>query len=51
MYSYKIFRLFTIATIITYFSGCLWYFLSDNLNAADQDSFIRHFNLQDKTTD
>lgn len=31
MYGYKIFRLFIIAIIITYFSGCFWYMFSDQL--------------------
>ena len=29
MYGYKIFRLFIIAFIITYFSGCVWYLIVD----------------------
>ncbi len=29
MYAYKIFRLFIIAFIITYFSGCVWYLIVD----------------------
>jgi hypothetical protein len=42
MYAYKIFRLIIIAIIITYFVGCFWYFISNDLNPADlQDTFVK----------
>ena len=35
MYFYKIFRLIIIAVIITYFIGCIWFFLSTNTTETD----------------
>lgn len=46
MYSYKIFRLIIIAIIITYFVGCFWYLISEQLNSTD-DTFITRFALDD----
>ena len=33
MYIYRIFRLVVIAFFITYFIGCFWFMISDNLNS------------------
>lgn len=35
MYGYKIFRLIIIAIIITYFVGCFWYVVVDNVNSQE----------------
>jgi len=43
MYCYKIFRLFIIAFIITYFSGCLWFLISNEISP--QPNFISEFDL------
>lgn len=53
MYVYRIFRLLVIAFFITYFIGCFWYMISDNLNS-DYDrehrmTFVTFFNLEDDT--
>lgn len=60
MYGFKIFRLFLVAIIITYFCGCLWYLIIDSFkdqgtkNENDdwivQPSFYYKFNMADKTS-
>lgn len=52
MYVFRIFRLVVIAFFITYFIGCFWYMISDNLNT-DYDvekrmTFVTFFNLEDE---
>ena len=48
MYAYRIIRLIIIAIIITYFVGCFWYFVSNELNPADtEDTFVKVFELED----
>jgi hypothetical protein len=42
LYCFKIFRLFIIAFIITYFCGCLWYILIDNM---DDDTLMNFFDF------
>lgn len=49
MYGYRIFRLFIIAIIITYFSGCFWYMFSFQLMDAYESSFIDKYGLLEKT--
>ncbi|CDW87085.1 cation channel family protein [Stylonychia lemnae] len=49
MYAYKIFRLVIIAIIITYFIGCFWFLVSNDLNQ-DEDiqngnTFVKYFEL------
>ena len=56
MYFYKIFRLIIIAVIITYFIGCIWFFLSTNTTDVtiprDENdnprTFIEKWNLNEK---
>jgi hypothetical protein len=48
MYGYKIFRLFIIAFIITYFSGCLWYLIVSVYDDKEQNSFYYKFKLDEK---
>ena len=38
MYSYKIFRLIIIAIIVIYFTGCVWYLISTNVNVDPLDA-------------
>ena len=46
MYFYKIFRLIIIAIIITYFLGCLWYFISNEVNSdSTSQTFAKTFGL------
>jgi len=47
MYGYKIFRLFIIAFIITYFSGCVWYLIVDEYKDEDQTSFYYKNKMED----
>jgi potassium voltage-gated channel Eag-related subfamily H protein 8 len=49
MYGYKIFRLFIIAIIITYFSGCFWYMFSAQLINSYPRNFIKHYDLLNKS--
>lgn len=35
LYLYKLIRMIIIAFIITYFLGCIWYFISENFNTAE----------------
>lgn len=35
MYVYKIFRLIVLASILTYFLGCLWFLISKEVNPSD----------------
>ena len=53
MYAYKIIRLIIIAIIITYFVGCSWYFISNELNPeSDEDTFVKVFEIDnDNATD
>ena len=50
MYVYRIFRLVIIAFFITYFIGCFWYMISDNLNTEadikNKMTFVTHFELE-----
>lgn len=49
MYFYKIFRLIIIAIIITYFLGCFWYLISNELNPnGTKMTFVKSFDLEDK---
>ena len=54
MHIYRIYRLAIIALLITYFVGCLWYFLSSSLNNAEdvlnRSTFNTNFNLDLNTT-
>lgn len=46
MYVYKIIRLIFFAIIITYFVGCSWYFVSNELNPAGTvDTFVKNNGL------
>lgn len=45
MYIYKVFRLFIIAIIITYFTGCVWFLSADISRETRELSFIEHFDL------
>jgi hypothetical protein len=49
LYAFRIFRLMIIAAFITYFIGCFWFLISDNLNnAADIENnhtFVTFFDL------
>jgi len=53
MYAYRIFRLVIIAVIITYFIGCFWWLISNNLNysqdVASNNTFVTYFNLENKS--
>lgn len=43
---YRVFKLILTAILITYFLGCLWYFLSDKFNPEDEyPTFVKHFIL------
>ena len=50
LYVFRIFRLVIIAFFITYFIGCFWYLISDNLNSAydvkNKLTFVTFFNLE-----
>lgn len=35
LYLYKLIRMIIIAFIITYFLGCIWYFISENFNTEE----------------
>lgn len=49
--AYRIIRLIVIAAIITYFFGCFWYIISDNLNSyGDQKTFINRYGLKNEDT-
>ena len=49
--AYRIIRLIVIAAIITYFFGCFWYIISDNLNSSgDQKTFINKYGLKNEDT-
>jgi hypothetical protein len=41
MYGYKISRLLIIAIIITYFGGCIWYFIVFNFK--EDNSFFNKY--------
>jgi hypothetical protein len=45
MYCYKIFRLFIIAFIITYFCGCLWMIIVDQTKNDSPTTFYNTYNL------
>lgn len=47
MYVYKIIRVFLIAFLITYFSGCIWFFVVTSFreNNAFYDKFLSNDNL------
>jgi hypothetical protein len=47
-YTFKIIRLVIIATIITYFLGCIWYFFCDKMSDHYPISFISKYNLKEK---
>ena len=53
IYVYRIFRLVIIALFITYFIGCFWYMISDNLNhdwdIKNSKTFVTFFHLEDDT--
>lgn len=47
LYLYKIFRLIIIAIIITYFIGCLWYLISNEVNPSDTEfTFVKYYELE-----
>jgi len=49
MYFYKIFRLIIIAIIITYFLGCFWYLISNEMNPASaEQTFVKNFELENE---
>ena len=48
MYAYKIFRLFIIAFIITYFSGCVWYLVIEEFKNEAESSFYFKNKMGDK---
>ena len=41
LYLYKLIRMIIIAFIITYFLGCIWYFISENFNT-EEDILNKH---------
>lgn len=49
MYSFRIFRLVIIASLITYMIGCAWWAISKTLNnakdVANKDTFVTRFGL------
>jgi len=49
LYAFRIFRLVIIAAFITYFIGCFWFLISDNLNrqsdVRDKLTFVTFFGL------
>lgn len=51
MYAYRIFRLVIIAIIITYFIGCFWFMVSNDLNfnedIARGNTFVLYFQLDE----
>ena len=49
MYVYKVFRLLIIAIIITYFIGCFWFLISNELNGNADQTFISVFELNEAT--
>lgn len=49
MYCYKIFRLFIIAFIITYFCGCLWMIIVDQTKNDSPTTFFKTFKLGNMT--
>jgi len=49
MYCYKIFRLFIIAFIITYFCGCLWMIIVDQTKDNSLVTFYKSFSLGNLT--
>ena len=49
MYFYKIFRLIIIAIIITYFLGCFWYLISNEMNPSSaNNTFVKSFDLENQ---
>lgn len=49
MYFYKIFRLIIIAIIITYFLGCFWYLISNEMNpSGTKNTFVKSFDLENQ---
>lgn len=49
MYCYKIFRLFIIAFIITYFCGCLWMIIVDQTKNDSPTTFFKTYKLGNMT--
>lgn len=47
LYCFKIFRLFIIAFIITYFCGCIWFILVVNIADESQHCFYYDFGFHD----
>ena len=45
VYCFKIFRLFIIAFIITYFCGCVWYILVDQTQDSEPLTFFNKYNF------
>ncbi|CAI2360541.1 unnamed protein product [Moneuplotes crassus] len=46
MYCLKILRLVAVAIVITYFIGCFWFFISNELHHADNNkTFVKNFEL------
>ena len=43
VYSIRILRTFFIAIVITYFLGCIWYFITDELNGDAKDTFKKKY--------
>ena len=53
MYAYRIFRLVIIAIIITFFVGCFWFMVSNDLNydsdIEEGNTFVTYFELTDNS--
>ncbi len=43
MYSIRILRTFLIAIVLTYFLGCIWYFITEELNGEAEDTFKKKY--------
>jgi hypothetical protein len=55
MYCYKIFRLVIMAVIIIYFAGCIWYLVSQMVNAGSEEdeaaSFVQTYFVNNNITE
>ena len=48
MYIYRVFRLLIILVIITYFQGCFWFLISNEIDRSDHN-FVKNFELDQAT--
>lgn len=48
LYFYKMIRMIIIALIITYFLGCIWFYISNELQADEKDTWYKRNKLAEK---